>query len=452
MRERLLKFSFEAPRFSPPSGSSLGGLDNENKQTFHRTLAHLSRFVKQGLHLWNVGASTWAIGVMGTWAYISLLKLDLTLQEYSEENPVVSQLKLTESDKVPLVTKDTFDDYIQQFKGSRDMMDELETLRETLYGGTNEGLDENGVPMGVRLLHDLMRSPCLKLFGSDYRTMFRPSGRIIDDLVGSGSFAFVFSLMDDTNAVLKVSRTVNTTSLDKEETILRHLGRHQEGPDTMIIKDDNVPVALPVLMQVKNDFAYELGGCRFGMKALVLRPKGRPILSLTGVGGFECFLGYVCVQLQRALEFIHSKHVVHNDVTPHNVVVNSANWTVCLIDFGCASKCEDPIQGFVGTPGYAHPTIFEKYPNHKWKALPEYDYFGLGLTMSVLLNQGEPCWDMHPFPIPLLNQANHDDFQAVVNHRYRRAVATIDNSLCPSVSDKQEWIRWITPTTTDELS
>ena len=438
MLEMLLKFSFESKPFSPPqhSGSLTSAL---HSQTFNQTLSHLSRFVLQGLHRWNAGASTWAIGVMGTWAYISILKLELIMQEYTELNPNVSPLKLTESDKVPLVTKETFDECIKQFKGSQEMMDQWETLRDELYQTKNDGLDENGIPMGVRLLHDLMMSPCLKLFGSDYRTIFRPSGIIIDDLVGSGSFGFVFSLMEDANAVLKVSQTVNTAHLEKEEIILRHLGRH-EGSDTIIINNDDL--ALPVLMQVKNDFAYELGGCQFGMKALILRPKGRPIRSLTGVSGFECFLGYVCVQLKRALDFIHSKNVVHNDVTPKNIVVNSATWKVCLIDFGCATNLQDKIQGFVGTSLYAHPTIFEKYPDHKWTALPAYDFFSLGLTMSALFNEGEPCWDMNPFPITL-NDDNRDDFLLAVKNRFMRAVATIENSFLPSLQDKQEWIQWI---------
>jgi len=161
----------------------------------------------------------------------------------------------------------------------------------------------------------------------------------MEDLLGSGSLGLVFSLKEDTNAVLKVSLTPNPVHLDNEETILRHLGR-QEGPDSII----NDALALPLLMQVKNDFAFELGGYRHEMKALVLRPKGQSIQSLARVEDIECRLG----------DFMHAKNVVHNDVTPKNVVacVDGAHWKVYLVDFGCASKCEDKIQGFVGTSGY----------------------------------------------------------------------------------------------------
>ena len=437
MLDMLLQLTFELKPLSRQK-ISLKGLHD---QSVEQTMSHLSKFVRQGLHLFDIGASTWATGVTGTVVYISILKLELFMMAYSEfnQNQNVSQLKLTESDKLPLMTQTNFKAFAKLCP--QNMADQVEELRQELYGNDpkNEGVDENGVPMGIRLIYDLMMSPRSKLFGPDYKKIFGSVENTIDDLLGSGSFGLVFSLKEDTNAVLKVSLTPNPVHLDNEETILRHLGR-QESPDTII----NDEFALPVLMQVKNDFAFELGGCRHEMKALILRPKGQSIQSLARVEDIECRFGNICSQLKLALDFIHEKNVLHNDVTPKNVVVcvNGEDWKAYLVDFGCASKSTETIHGFVGTSDYAHPKVLKKYPAGVWKACPDYDFFGLGLTMSALLNKGDACWDMKPFPTTLTTD-NRDDFDSVVSNRLIKARAKIYESNC-SAEDKAAWMNLIT--------
>ena len=438
MLDMLLQLTFELKPLSRQK-ISLKGLHD---QSVEQTMSHLSKFVRQGLHLFDIGAPTWATGVTGTVVYISILKLELFMMAYSEfnQNQNVSQLKLTESDKLPLMTQTNFKAFAKLCP--QQMADQVEELRQELYGNDpkNEGVDENGVPMGIRLIYDLMMSPRSKLFGPDYKKIFCSVENTIDDLLGSGSFGLVFSLKEDTNAVLKVPLTTNPVHIDNEETILCHL-RRKEGQDTII----NDELALPVLMQVKNDFAFELGGCRHELKALILRPKGQPIQSLAREGNMDRRLGHISSQLKGALEFIHSKKVVHNDVTPKNVIVSSRsgeNWTVCLVDFGFASKWDETLVGFMGTPLYAHSKIFEKHSDRSWKALPDYDFFGLGLTMCALLNNGEPFWNMSRFPI-CLDPKTRQEFNKLVNNRYEKARAKIRDSKC-SQEHKDEWTHWVT--------
>jgi serine/threonine protein kinase len=180
------------------------------------------------------------------------------------------------------------------------------------------------------------------------------------------------------------------------------------------------------------------------LTGLVLRPKGQPIRSHIRSGTFdENCLDQFSSQLKEALDFMHEKKVVHNDVSPKNIVVHSvdgAPWQVCLVDFGCASKPDESKTGFVGTPLYANQEIFERYPGKMWCPDSKHDVFSLGLTMSALLNKGEPDWDMTPFPVSITD-ANRNQFDEAVKKRCEQAVAKITVSTCKR---KDEWVLWIT--------
>ena len=419
-------------------------LESLHRQSTQQTLGHLAKFVYQGFKLWQMGSSTWAIGLTGTLAYISIIKLNLSMNEYSDAAPEFAKLQVKESRKLPLLVHSQFKKLMEQYEGNQRMTNELEKLRKELYETENEGMDDNGIPMGVRIISDLIMSRRHSLFGPDYQTIFgKGSEGRVDKLLGSGSFGLVFSLKEETNVVLKVSLTKSYVHLNNEQEILKALGRQQAQGTTM-----NKELALPVLMEVRRNIPIELGGVKHFLKGLVLSPQGQPIMSHIRVtkkdrASVESFLDHISPQLESAIGFLRWKEVVHNDVTPKNVIVHSIDGIdrVCLIDFGFASTKDETMIGFMGTPSYAHPSIFQRYPKEKWKSDWTHDAYSLGLTMSALLNEGEPCWDMSSFPVSLTAE-KREDLDMALKDRHTQAAKKIKESNC---AKKKKWLSWISP-------
>ena len=244
---------------------------------------------------------------------------------------------------------------------------------------------------------------------------------------------------------MKVPILQKCTHLERELKILQHLER-EEDPDTTI--DEGI--ALPVVMKVLHNLPVVLGGVKQQLKGLVLRPQGMPLTFwiraiMEEAEGSSVLRGHVIQvwsQLKAALEFMHEKNVFHNDVTPKNIVVcDTADWSVCLVDFGSAfhkDGNDKKMTGFEGTPNYAHLDIFKSYPNKVWPHQDgRYDIFGLTLTSIAMFNEGEACWDMKPFPA-LITKDNRNELCKLLEERKKKAIAMINESGC-SWELQTEW-------------
>ena len=65
-------------------------------------------------------------------------------------------------------------------------------------------------------------------------------------------------------------------------------------------------------------------------------------------------------QLLGALEHVHSKGIVHGDISPANVLVSDVGGQIhaYLIDFGLAARLSAADAGYGGTPGYMAPEVY----------------------------------------------------------------------------------------------
>ena len=62
----------------------------------------------------------------------------------------------------------------------------------------------------------------------------------------------------------------------------------------------------------------------------------------------------LCIQICKSVEFIHSKHVVHGDIKPDNILMEVTTNTPYIIDFGLAGL-HGLSEGTGGTKPYCHP-------------------------------------------------------------------------------------------------
>jgi Protein kinase domain len=398
-----------------------------HQQSFEQLLGHLAKAVFAGMNYFGIGTSTFATGITANLAYISVYKLELTME--ADADGKFAKLQLHASRRLPLMTPKCFETWTKSCNTSledKKYTKDLVELRNELY----ENFDDNSIPLGMQVLWDVMRKPRLALFGPDYTKIYSSLLKEDNALLGSGASSVVFNFKNG-KAVLKVGIHPSDNRLEHEVKILKTLGRHKRVIDK---------TALPVLLEEKL-LAFALGGVPRTSQGLVLSPKGRVIESffktLERKGEF---LDRAIPSLVDALKVIHRMRIFHNDVSPKNIIVQGDglnNARVFLVDFGCASEDCD-MTGFVGTRMYAHLDVYKSYPGKTWKPKSEYDFFSLGLSLSWLLNPGE-TWDMGRFPRSL-TKALTEELVGLNEKRVRKASDLARNSGCGD-STKAVWMR-----------
>ncbi|ESO95840.1 hypothetical protein LOTGIDRAFT_227195 [Lottia gigantea] len=138
--------------------------------------------------------------------------------------------------------------------------------------------------------------------------------------------------------------------------------------------------------------AYVDGGSLFiAMEYAESGDIGKKILDQRGIHFPESMILSWFVQINMALCYIHSHHILHRDLKPQNIFLTNEN-TIKLGDFGIARVLRDKhdlAMTVIGTPYYLSPEICQKQPyNHKS------DMWALGCVLYEL------CCLRVPFSAP----------------------------------------------------
>jgi len=121
----------------------------------------------------------------------------------------------------------------------------------------------------------------------------------------------------------------------------------------------------------------------------------------------------IAISVAQGIEDIHSKHLIHKDINPSNILINNEHKIIKIIDFGLATKLSRE-----------HPTL--KNPTHLKGTLayisPEQtgrmnrsldyrtDFYSLGITFYELLTGNKPF-------------ENHDNLELIHAHLTKEAIA-----------------------------
>lgn len=113
-------------------------------------------------------------------------------------------------------------------------------------------------------------------------------------------------------------------------------------------------------------------------------------------------------QLSNAIDFIHSKGIVHLDIKPSNIMIERGS-TVKLLDLGIADVESHNIKthgyGVHGTPGYAAPEQYISEDNPELKVDRHTDIYGLGATVYSLMTEHSPAKNKGLDDSQLIDQA-----------------------------------------------
>ncbi len=119
------------------------------------------------------------------------------------------------------------------------------------------------------------------------------------------------------------------------------------------------------------------------------------------------------IEILHALEYLHSQDppVIYRDMKPENIMLQSSDEKVMLIDFGLARTINPLSQDTmtsVGTPAYAPKELFQGQPQVRT------DIYSLGATMHCLLTGVIPLIPFDFSPVRELNSNVSEGLEAIV--------------------------------------
>ena len=192
--------------------------------------------------------------------------------------------------------------------------------------------------------------------------------------LGHGAMGVVYKARDPFIGRLVALKTINSNLVDRPDLLERF---YQEAQSAGKLQHPNIVTVFELGQEKETPFiAMEyLDGD--SLEKTIVRQSELP-LALK--------VGYV-VRICQALEYAHKNRVVHRDIKPGNIMVNSEG-VVKVVDFGIARLVDfsrTHTNMMIGTPAYMAPELFRKK-----KADERTDIWAVGVTFYELLCYQRP--------------------------------------------------------------
>ncbi|XP_061402877.1 serine/threonine-protein kinase par-1-like [Musca vetustissima] len=132
------------------------------------------------------------------------------------------------------------------------------------------------------------------------------------------------------------------------------------------------------------DVAFETAG--FYVFTQEYAPLGDLTSNVTDTGVGEVYSKRVAKQIGSALDYMHSKDIVHRDVKLDNVLIYRSDFTrVKLCDFGESFQTGTLVERRNEWLPYSPPEVLEIKPEGTYKADPSHDVWQFGIVIFVCL-------------------------------------------------------------------
>ena len=193
------------------------------------------------------------------------------------------------------------------------------------------------------------------------------------EVMGRGTFGVVHRIIDrETNAVYAMKQIKRSYFDHWQQRTVSSLQHNSEFHVLQSLTHPNIVTAVHI--ETTMDDTYVIMELCEGRSWFDVLTSSGPLPSSTTLR--------LATQLTAALTYLHGKGVVHRDVKPENVIIDTDEQRATLIDFGLARAVGGGCKTIVGSTYYVAPEVYDprqRTPDGIYRAGA--DVWSLGVTL-----------------------------------------------------------------------